>query len=158
MLTKRRCWPSSDAGTSETGVNEVPAPNVLVDYESSGSHNTPTEDAAFEHFSKKQDSEHVVHPLEPSSEMDAAAILDQGFVLNTEENEASSSKGAPSSDEAPSSNDDATSPAQANGPPASPASPAAPSVVLVTATPALGSDDIEIPDTQADATDTDTGG
>ncbi|KAG8929402.1 hypothetical protein FRC01_004385 [Tulasnella sp. 417] len=90
------------------------------------------------------------------SGMVATAIWYRGFVLDTEENEASSSKGAPSSDDAPTSNDNATSPAQGNDPPASPASPVAAPAVLVTATPALGSNVIEIPDSQANTTDTDT--
>ncbi|KAG8915664.1 hypothetical protein FRC01_003549 [Tulasnella sp. 417] len=81
--------------------------------------------------------------------MDAAATLDRGFVLDTEQNEPSSSEQAPSSNDAPASNDDATSPA-------APVSPVAAPLALVTATPALGSDDIEIPDSQADTTDTDT--
>ncbi|KAG8912760.1 hypothetical protein FRC01_004918 [Tulasnella sp. 417] len=122
--------PASDAGASEIDVSEVPAPNVLVDYESSGSHNAAAEDAAFE-----------------NSEMGAAAILDRSFVLDTEENEPSSSEGAPSSD-------DATSPAQANDRPASPVPPVAAPGVLVVATPALSSDDIEIPDSQANTTNT----
>ncbi|KAG8893825.1 hypothetical protein FRC00_009982, partial [Tulasnella sp. 408] len=147
---------ASDAGASETEVSEAPAPKPLVDYESSGSRNAPVEDAAFDQFvdfSKEQESEPVARPVEPSSEMDAAAILDRGFVVDAEEN---GSEGAPSSDDAPVSNDDSTSSAHAGDRPASPAPQAAEPAVLVAATPALGSDDIEIPDSQADTTETDT--
>ncbi|KIO29799.1 hypothetical protein M407DRAFT_21049 [Tulasnella calospora MUT 4182] len=150
---------ASDAGASETEVSEAPAPKALVDYESTGSQNPPVEDAAFDQFvdfSKEQENEPVVRPMEPSSEIDAAAILDRGFVVDVEENGGSSSEEAPSSDDASASIDDSTSSAQANNRPASPLPRVAEPTVLVTATPALGSDDIEIPDSQADTTDTDT--
>ncbi|KAG8928065.1 hypothetical protein FRC01_006517 [Tulasnella sp. 417] len=86
---------ASDAGASEIEVSEVPTPKVQARYESSGSHNTPAEDAAFKQFVdflKEQENEHVVRPLEPSSEMDTVAILDRSFVLDSEANEPSSSE------------------------------------------------------------------
>ncbi|KAG8939815.1 hypothetical protein FRC04_005963 [Tulasnella sp. 424] len=149
---------ASEAGASETDVSEAPAPKALVEYESSGSKDPIADDAAFDQFvdfSKEQDNEPSVLPTEPSSERDASAILDTGFVLDAEENGGSSSDGAPSSDGPVATDDVSASSVETARRSTSPVPQVTEPTVLVAATPAYGSDDIEIPDSQA-STDSDT--
>ncbi|KAG8998232.1 hypothetical protein FRB90_012349, partial [Tulasnella sp. 427] len=135
---------TSDAGASESEISEVATPEPLVDYESSGPQESVAEAAAFDQFvdfSKEQDGESVAQTKESGSEIENTNVFDIAFIRDVERE--SSSEGAPSSD-------DVVPPSE---PSASPIVEV-PEVLVVATAP--DSDDIEIPDSQADNGDSDT--